>query len=147
MHRIQWLENLDSDKVQEFLDFLKGLYPGEAGSARRQHRRKIIQHIFVPIVEAGLQDHEFFVPENIEFTTWARRLKVNPLEILPRLYQLFRKMDQPLDSIKAGKYIGRSERTMRRLAASGGIPARKVSGNWQFRVNQLNDWINAHSQA
>jgi|GEM_PF-5101208 hypothetical protein len=145
MHRIQWLEDLDSDQVQEFLEFLKDLYPGETGSIRRQHRRRIIQHIFVPIIEAGLPDHEFFVPESIEFTTWAQRLKVNPLEILPQLYQLFQKMNHPLDSIRAGSYVGRSDRTMRRLALTGAIPARKIRGNWQFRVNQLNDWINSHA--
>lgn len=35
------------------------------------------------------------------------------------------------------------ERTLYRLAQSGGIPAFKVGGSWRFRRQDIDDWVAA----
>lgn len=144
MYRIQWLEDLDSEIVQELLEFLKQAYPGEGGISRVKRKRLIFRHIFVPIIETGLQDHEFFIPESPEFIAWTSRLQINPIALIPYLHRLFLNMDKYFSTTMAAKYAGCSPRTMRRLAASGAIPARKTKRGWEFQAQPINRYFQAH---
>ncbi len=46
-----------------------------------------------------------------------------------------------LTTEEAGRYLKVSSRTLRQLAGSGAIPARKVGHEWRFSRTAIQDWV------
>lgn len=136
MH-IKWLETVDSSVVQEFLDFIKGLYPNPNGSSKRLRRKAVFDRIYVPILEAGLESGEYIIPETPEFANLCRKLGVNPLEISADLQQLYAKMGKTVDTAFAAAYLKLPQEKVQHLARLGLLLGEKKSGRWQFPVHQL----------
>jgi len=52
-----------------------------------------------------------------------------------------------LTAAEAARFLKVSPRTLRELAASGAIPARKVGREWRFSRTALEKWVSAHPKA
>lgn len=160
---ISWLKGLSAITIREFLKFLANLYVEQpARTAGEKKQEQVIREIFIPILEAGLQEPggiSFVIPESMQFQDKIQRLRYNPHVIISDMQELYKTMRRRqghtgpinlvggfLTTAEAVEYSGLSADHLRALARNNKITAVRSGRTWRFANTSLSHYLRVHGR-